>query len=73
VTRVQAILQVDILEEQVAFDARYERWRHRVGRLKNTGCQCCVDIYEFDASQTMLIELEQALERVGTALNRLSE
>lgn len=71
-TRVQVILNVSNPEEQPTFDAWYERWRHRVGRLQNTGCGCCVNIYEFDASQTMLTELEQALESVGTAPNRLS-
>jgi hypothetical protein len=72
VTRVQVILNVNIPQEQPAFDAWYERWRHRVGRLKNTGCGCCVNIYEFDASQKMVIELEEALKSVGTAPNRLS-
>ncbi len=60
--KAQIIVAVDQPDEVQAVAAWFERWRPRLAAVsENTGCGCCVDIWDVDAPAEALAELPEAV------------
>jgi hypothetical protein len=64
--RATIVVSVEAPEEVAAADAWFARWRAQLTYLsENTGCGCCVDIWDVDAP-------DEAVEELPYALNAMS-
>lgn len=56
--RATIIVAVDYPDEVAAAEAWFARWRPRLFYCsENTGCGCCVDIWDVDAPEEAVAEL----------------
>ncbi len=51
----------EVNDEQQQIDAWLGKWRDKLIYFKNTGCGCCVNIYEVDGPQKAIDELPYEL------------
>ncbi|MFT3880071.1 MAG: hypothetical protein QM703_10485 [Gemmatales bacterium] len=60
--KAQIIVEVDQPDEVRALAMWFERWRDRLASVSdNTGCGCCVDIWDVEGPAEALAELPEAV------------
>ena len=60
--KAQIVVNVDRPDEVRTVAAWFERWRDRLVAVSgNTGCGCCVDIWDVEGPVDALVELPEAV------------